>query len=153
MLLKELFMRSFKTLVKQHWWFYRGKKVKLHRQNIEMSWHGSKLPWSAPKITLYMCRQISGSRCVTSMLKRQTSQYTQTVRYISCWKKETIVAVKEWTLSLWNVAIAILLFMLADMSPVESLWLRLKWRTTCSWTVCSMYCSLKAAIAKYCRQM
>lgn len=87
MLLKELFMRSFKIL-KQHWWFYPGKKVKLHRQNIEMPWHGSKLPWSAPKITLYMCRQISGNRCVTSMLKRQTSQYTQTVRYISCCKEE-----------------------------------------------------------------
>lgn len=82
MLLKELFMRSFKIL-KRHWWFDPGKKVKLHRQNIEMPWHGSKLPWSAPKITSYMCRQISGNCCVTAMLKRQSSQYTQTVRYFS----------------------------------------------------------------------
>lgn len=145
MLLKELFMRSFKIL-KRHWWFDPGKKVKLHRQNIEMPWHGSKLPWSAPKITSYMCRQISGNCCVTAMLKRQSSQYTQTVRYFS-------KRVKEWTLSLWNVAIAILLFMLADMSPVESLWLRLKWRTACSWTVCFMYCTVNAVTAKYHMQM
>lgn len=145
MLLKELFMRSFKIL-KRHWWFDPGKKVKLHRQNIEMPWHGSKLPWSAPKITSYMCRQISGNCCVTAMLKRQSSQYTQTGRYFS-------KRVKEWTLSLWNVAIAILLFMLADMSPVESLWLRLKWRTTCSWTVCFMYYIVNAVTAKYHMQM
>lgn len=112
MLLKELFMRSFKIL-KRHWWFDPGKKVKLHRQNIEMPWHGSKLPWSAPKITSYMCRQISGNCCVTAMLKRQSSQYTQTVRYFS-------KRVKEWTLSLWNVAIAILLFMLSSGKPLAS---------------------------------